>query len=215
MKSIFIFLFVFVSTNSIIMSQNKGFVVGTFVGFYGVHINGETGSFYSSNNGIFWGTGGYSLGLNVKHDISKKAFLAFELRYSKKGSIYEYVSIYGTQAYEYIRLDYLELPFLIGVKLNLKNKYLIAETGFSYARLFSSKMEVDEFNNWNTDDKLNGFKQNDVSWIANLKYPIVKSKKLLLGFRFSYSLVSIHSNYKLYNMDYGVELYYLFNRKVD
>jgi len=75
-------------------------------------------------------------------------------------------------------------------------------------------MLVSDFKRWDVTDKLNNFKENDLSWVANIKYPIIKNEKLLIGFHFSYSLMSIHNYYKLYNMDYGVELYYLFNRNV-
>lgn len=75
-------------------------------------------------------------------------------------------------------------------------------------------MLVSDLNNWNPSSKLNNFKEHDISLVANLKYQIIKSEKLLLGFRFSYSLLSTHSVYKLYNMNYGIELYYLLNRNI-
>jgi len=199
---------------SVTISQNREFIVGGMVGFYGIHIEGDIADMYSDSNGTFWGTGGLSLGLNVKHNFSKSIYGAFEIRYIRKGSLYEFISNVGTQAYESIRLDYIELPLLFGFKINLKKKYLLAETGFAYARLINSRMLVSELNRWDYSEKLNHFKQNDLSWVANIKYPIIKSEKFLLGFRFTYSLLSIHSIYKLYNMDYGVELYYLFNRNV-
>jgi len=74
---------------------------------------------------------------------------------------------------------------------------------------------VSELNEWDVSEKLNNFKQNDFSWLANIKYPVIKSEKLLIGARFSYSLISIHSIYNLHNLDYGIELYYLFNRNVN
>ncbi len=198
-----------------VKSQNHEFIVGALMGFYGIHIEGDVENLYSSSNGTFWGTGGFSAGLNVKRNFSKNIYGAFEIRYIRKGSLYEFISIVGTQAYESIRLDYIEFPLLFGFRINLKKKHLFAETGFAYARLINSKMLVSDFNRWDVSDKLNNFKENDFSWVANLKYPIIKSEKLLLGFRFSYSLISIHNYYKLYNMDYGVEVYYLFNRNVN
>lgn len=184
------------------------------MGFYGIHIEGDVENLYSSSNGTFWGTGGFSGGLNVKRYFSKTIYGAFEIRYSIKGSTYEFVSNVGLSAYETIKLHYIEFPLLFGVKANLKKRYLLFETGLSYAWLVNSKMLVSDFNRWDVTDKLNNFKENDLSWVANLKYPIIKSEKLLIGFRFSYSLFTIHNYYKLYNMDYGVELYYLFNRNV-
>lgn len=185
------------------------------IGFYGIHIEGDVEQLYSSSNGTFWGTGGFSAGLNVKRNFSKSIYGAFEIRYSKKGGLYEFISSYNTQAYESIKLQYIEFPLLFGAKANLKKRYLLLETGLAYARLINAKMEVSDFNRWDVSEKLDNFKENDLSWVANLKYPIIKSEKLLIGFRFSYSLMSIHNYYKLYNMDYGVELYYLFNRNIN
>jgi len=207
-------LFLFVSSIDL-QSQNKEFIVGGMIGFYGIHIEGDVENLYSSSNGTFWGTGGFSAGFNVKRYFSKNIYGAFELRYIRKGGLYEFVSNVGIQAYESIKLDYIEFPLLFGVKANLKKKYLLIETGLAYARLINSKMLVSDFNRWNVTDKLSNFKENDLSWVANIKYPIIKSEKLLIGFRFSYSLFTIHNYYKLYNMDYGVELYYLFNRNVN
>lgn len=182
------------------------------LGFYGIHIEGDVEHLYSSSNGTFWGTGGLSAGLNVKRNFSKSIYGAFEIRYSKKGGLYEFVSSYSTQAYESIKLQYIEFPILFGVNANLKKRYLLLETGLAYARLINAKMLVSDFNRWDVSEILDNFKENDLSWVANIKFPIIKSEKLLIGFRFSYSLMSIHNYYKLYNMDYGVEFYYLFNR---
>jgi len=214
LKSLLISIVITLAANSVAMSQNREFTVGTIIGFNGVHIQGEIKDIYSPSNGKLWGTGGFSFGFNVKREFSKNTYGAFEMRYSRKGSLYEFITICGTRGYESIRLDYIELPILFGLKINLNKKYLFFETGLSYARLINSKMSVNDFNWWDTSSKLNNFKKNDLSWIANLKYPIIKSEKILLGFRFSYSLISIHSEYKLYNMDYGIEIYYLFNKNI-
>jgi len=197
-----------------LLSQNEEFVVIAALGFYGVHIVDEIEEMYSPTNGNISGTGMLSFGLNVKHAFNKSIYGAFGIRYIQKGSIYRFTTSYGTNAFESIRLNYIEIPVVLGFKINLKKKYLLAETGFAYARLVSSKMDVSDLNQWDCSDKLKNFKQNDYSWVANIKYPIIKSKKLLAGFRFSYSLASIHTYYKLRNLDYGLELYYLFNRKV-
>ena len=203
-----------ISLSPRVHSQNQGFTAGAVVGFYGVHINGDISEVYSQANGELWGTGGFSLGFNVKKSFNKSIYGAFELRYSCKGSIFEFVTTYGTIAYEQIRLDYIELPLLVGFKLNLKKKYLFFETGFAYSYLINSQMTVNDLSWWDTSSIENNFKKNELSILANLKYPIIKSEKLLLGLRFSHSLFSIHNNYKLYNLNYGIEIYYFFNKKV-
>jgi len=117
--------------NPDIKSQNREFIVGGMIGFYGIHIEGDVENLYSSSDGTFWGTGGFSAGLNVKRNFSKDISGAFEIRYIRKGGLYEFISNVGTQAYESIRLDYIEFPLLFGVKANLKKKYLLIETGLA------------------------------------------------------------------------------------
>ncbi len=196
-------------------SQNREFIVGSMVGFYGIHIEGGIKEMYSPSNGTISGTGGLSIGFNVKRNFSKNIYGVFDLRYIRKGSIFEFLNPYGMQAFVSIKLDYIEIPLLIGFKINLKKKYLFTESGFAYGKMISSKMLVSEFYGWDPSSKNNNFKENDFSWVGGLKYPLIKSEKLLLGFRFSYSLSSIHSDYKLYNMDYGIEIYYLFNKNLN
>jgi len=193
-------------------SQNSGFIMGSFIGFYGIENKGEVKDLYSPTNGKVWGTGGLSAGLNVKHNLSGKIYGALEIRYIRKGSIYEFISYLGSPESESIRLNYVEIPLSVGLIIKLKKKYLLCETGLAYARLFSSKMVISSLNQWDYSSNLNHFKRNDISYVANVKYPVIKTGKLLLGIRFSYSLLTIHSQYKLHNLDYGVELYYLFNK---
>ncbi len=195
-------------------SQNNEFIVGSMLGFYGIHIEGDIDNIYSPSNGTIWGTGGISFGLNVKRYFSNHIYGALEMRYIRKGNTFEFINPYGLPSFVTIKLDYIEMPLLVGFKINLKKKYLLAETGIVFARMISSKMEVSEFYGWDPAAEMNNFRKNDFSWVANIKYPIIRNEKLLLGFRFSYSLFSIHTTYKLYNMDYGIEIYYLFNRNV-
>jgi len=148
------------------------------LGFYGIHIVGEIEEMYSPTNGSISGTGGLSFGFNVKHYFSKNFYGAFELRYTRKGSIYSFTSSYGSKAFESIQLNYIEIPFLAGFKINLKKKYLLTETGFAYARMFSSSMSVSDLNKWDYSEKLDNFKQDEISWVGNVKYPIIKNEKL-------------------------------------
>lgn len=204
-------LFMIFTLNLSVKSQSREFVAGSILGFYGIEMNGEVKELYSPTNGEVTGTGGLSFGFNVKHHFSKTIYGIIELRYSRKGSIYEFISSYGTQAFESIRLDYIEIPLMVGYKIKVKRKHLFTETGLAFARLIYSKMMLSDLNPWDCSSNMNNFKQNDYSFVAMVKYPVIKSEKLLVGFRFSHSLVSIHSFYKLYNMDYGIEVYYLFN----
>jgi len=133
--------------------------MGAMIGFYGIHIEGDVAHLYSSSNGTFWGTGGLSAGLNVKRNFSKNIYGAFEIRYIRKGGLYEFISNIGLQAYETIKLQYIEFPIIFGFKANLKIKYLLVETGLAYARLINSKMMVSDFIRWDVTDKLNNFQR--------------------------------------------------------
>jgi len=210
----FILLFPFLVMTSIVSAQNKEFIMGSVIGFYGIENTGDINDMYSQTNGNISGTGGLSAGLNVKHDLSKTIYAALEIRYIRKGSIKTIITSYGSRSWEHIKLDYIEIPFLTGLKISTKKKPLFIETGFAFARLFSPKVSVSLLNPWDSSTEQAHFKKNDISWVAGLKYPINKSRKLLIGLRFSHSLFTIHSFYKLYNMDYGVEFYYLFNKNL-
>lgn len=196
---------------SLVSAQNKEFIMGSVIGFYGIENTGDIKDMYSQANGNISGTGGLSAGLNVKHDVSKNMYAALEMRYIRKGSIKTIITSTGSRSWEAIKLDYIEIPFSTGLKINTKKKPMFIETGFAFARLFSPKISVSPLNPWDASTEQAHFKKNDISWLANFKYPINKSEKLLIGLRFSHSLFTIHSLCKLYNMDYGVEFYYLFN----
>ena len=206
-----LFLLFFLATPPV-KSQNKAFIAGAFIGFYGIEIKGQIKDMYSP--GKISGKGGFSFGFNVKRDFSKKFYGALEMRYIQKGSINTIITYAGSQSWEAIHLGYIEVPLSVGLKIKLKKKQLYFESGLAYARMIISKMMLSPSNYWDCSAKINNFKRNDISWVAALKYPILKNEKLVLGLRYSYSLFTIHSLYKLYNMDYGIELYYLFNRNV-
>jgi len=213
-KTYFCMVILLFSVNTAVISQNKDFVMGAFMGFYGIENRGDIKDMYSNINGNISGTGGLSFGINVKHDFSKNIFGALELRYIRKGSIKTILTSTGSRSWESIRLDYIEAPLLAGIKINTKKKPYFIETGFAYARLFKARVLVSELNEWNTSFEEKNFRKNDISWVASLKHPVNKSQKLVIGLRFSHSLFSIQSLCKLYNMDYGIEFYYLFNENL-
>jgi hypothetical protein len=213
LKPYFLIMIFLLTLTSIGKSQDRKFIAGALIGFYGIELKGDVKDLYAPTNGHYSGTGGLSAGLNVKYDFSKNFYGALEIRYIRKGSIYEFISSYGTQAFESVKLNYFEIPLSIGLKIKLKRKQMFTETGLAYARMFSLKMDLSKWNVWDYSAKLNSFKRSDLSWVANIKYPVIKNERLLLGLRFSYSILSIHSVYQLRNMDYGVEIYYLINKK--
>ena len=192
------------------MSQ-KGFSAGPLIGLNGIHIEGNNEVLYNTTDGTIWGTGGYSYGVFVSRDFKKHMYWEMQLIYIQKGSIYDFINTYGRQDFEIIRINYIELPLLVGYKLNLRRKTLYVETGLALAKLLNKNKFISEYSEGLDRSLLEEFNDFDISWIAKAKLPLNKKETLFAGVRFSYSILTIHSVYKLYNMVYGIELNYTFN----
>jgi hypothetical protein len=194
--------------------QPRNFIGGMFFCANGVQIEGGNSSnyWYNSNGSIFGG-GGLSTGLSVKHYLKNWYYFNIDLRYIQKGSLFTYFDQNTSQYTEFLRLNYMEIPISFGYQLNTKKTKYFIESGFAYAKLFSSKGNINEFVNRYGNINAEYFKDYDISWFSSLKTPVNrKSKKnLLLGLRFSYSLFTIHEYYDLKNMVYGLQLDYIFN----
>ncbi|MCK5169564.1 MAG: outer membrane beta-barrel protein [Bacteroidales bacterium] len=208
-------LFAFSKPSQLNAQQHK-FIGGVLVSIDGIGLVGESGQFWnSSNEKEGGGHGGISAGIFVKREFTRKLYSILELRYIHKGSIYEYVNQDGLQSFENLYLNYMELPVLIGYRLEPQKRTFYFETGIAFAKLISSRIEADEnyllnkIENPDTKD----FKNIDISWIGSLKYPLIKKWKnnCLLGIRISCSILTIHKNYKIYNLNYGILFNYIFN----
>jgi len=199
---------VFIFISSLLFAQNKGFDAGIFLGFNGIHIEGQNEVLYNSTDGTIWGSGGISAGLSVKRNLSKSFYWAFNLQYIRKGSIYEFVNNYGRPDFEVIKLDYAELPILLGYRIRLSKRFLYFEAGASVAKLLNSKKLISEYNYGQDISLFDRFKNYDYSALAELKISTNRKEKFIIGVRIERSFLSIHKVYKLYNFDYGVELSY-------
>lgn len=64
-----------------------------------------------------------------------------------------------------------------------------------------------------TTPSISRLKNNDLIWIGSVKLPVIKKweQHFLTGITVSRSILSIHKDYKLYNVEYGIALNYLFN----
>ena len=169
--------------------------------------------YWNSSNGTIWGGGGVSAGLFVKREFSEKLYSTLELRYSNKGSVYEFASQFGTKSLENLFLNYAEIPVLFGYKIEGNKKTYYFETGLAFAKMISSNLHSIELLNRTGTPNAEEFKSEDVSWVGSLKFPLTNKwkEKFLFGLRVSHSIVPIHKYYKIYHFDYGVELNYLFN----
>ncbi len=209
---LFLILISFSISNS--FSQQNEFIAAIFFNANGIEIKGDNEIFWQSSRGKIWGGGGLSCGANVKRYITKNNYINLELRYIQKGSVYEYLNLFGTINLDMIRLNYLEVPILCGHKFYINEREYFIETGLGYARHFSSISEISEFGSRNYSPDAKYFKNHDLSWLSSFKFPLNRQGKqnLLFGLRFSYSLLSIHNNYNLRNLVYGIQFDYVFNK---
>lgn len=195
---------------TIVVAQKKGFDASIFLGFNGIHIEGDNEVLYNSNNGTIWGTGGLSAGLEIKREFSKKFYWKFDLRYIRKGSIYEFNNSLGVQDFESIKLDYAELPVLVGYRYYIGKRYLYLEIGAAVGKLLNSKKLVSDYSYGKDISLFDQFKDYDYSVLGTVNFSVNRKEKMLLGLRVARSFLSIHEVYKLYNFDYGIELSYHF-----
>ncbi|MFA6401915.1 MAG: outer membrane beta-barrel protein [Salinivirgaceae bacterium] len=194
-------------------AQHDRFIGGALFSLNGIGLLGETGPFWDSpktKEGA--GHGGISAGLFVKREFTQKIYAAFELRYSSKGSIYQYQNQYGSQQFESLYLDYLELPLLFGYKMKTEKRTYFLETGVAFARLMASKVEFNEEFYRTGTPTTSGFKKSDFIWIGSVKFSPVKKWKehFLMGVSVSTSIIPINEYYKIYNLEYGLEFNYAF-----
>lgn len=202
--------------SSYVQAQDHVFRPGVILNFNGIHIEGENSAFWQSGEGKIWGTGGISFGGFVTYDRYNKVIGTLELRYIRKGGLYEFINDWGQREFESLKLIYIEMPVLLGFKFNSKKVSYQIETGIGMARLLNSQMIYDELSERFETPHVADFKKYDLSWIVDIKFNINKSNTLLLGARFEYSILSIHKSYNLRNMTYGIELdYLLFNKKLN
>lgn len=192
------------------LAQKKEFNVGLFLGFNGIHIEGDNEVLYNSSNGTIWGTGGLSAGLTVKRSFTDNFYWSFDLRYIRKGSIYEFTNIQGIRDFESIKLDYAELPVHILYKTYIGKRYLFIELGAAVAKLLNSQKLVSDYSYGQDISLFDQFRDYDYSVLGAIKFSVNRKEKTLIGLRVARSVRSIHHIYKLYNFDYGIELSYFF-----
>lgn len=196
-------------------AQSQRFTGGAFFNVNGIEFQGEEAEFWDEpTTKNIGGTLGMSAGLFVKRELPGNLSASMELRYIRKGSIYGFVSQYGTQAFETMYLSYAEVPLLVGYKFNTRYRTFYLESGPAIATLFSSSFEYNHLVNITGAEGVNDFRKIDVSWIAGLKFPVISkwSRHFMFGFRVSHSIIPIHSYYRIYNFDYGAEVIYVFNQ---
>ena len=209
MRAFFILLFIFLFTS--VLAQNTNFVGGVFINANGVHFEGDNQIFWRTPSGKVTGGGGLSAGIYVKRHLSEKIYFGLELRYIQKGSVFEYGNLFQTRSVETMRINYAEIPVSVGYTFKTNKKDYFFETGLAYGKQISANLYLNKFTSENDISNIDQFKENDLSWVGSLKFPINEKRKnnLLFGIRTSYSLKSIHRYYNLRNWVYGVQVDYL------
>lgn len=202
----------FMSLN-VAQSQVGEFTAGVFVNTNGMQIEGDNEILWQSSDGKVWGGGGLSAGANVHTFLNKKHYLVFELRYVQKGSVYEMINDFGMPSLDLLRLNYVETPVMFGFVSNKRKKQYRFELGLAYAKMFKSKLKIQNFAKQTLNSNADYFKDYDLSLVGQLKLPVFekKLKQLTFGVRCSYSLVLVHDYYKLKHFIYGLQLDYTFN----
>ena len=202
------FIIVFISITIFSFAQKKNFNASIFLGFNGIHIEGDNEVLYNSTNGTIWGTGGITGGISVKRNFTNSLYWTFDLRYIRKGSIYEFTNIQGVQDFESIKLYYAELPVLIGYTSNTRKYNIYLELGASVAKLMNSEKLISDFSYGQDISLFDQFRDYDYSILGAAKLSLRKHPRFLYGIRVSRSVRSIHNVYQLYNFDYGLEFSY-------
>lgn len=187
---------------------SQSFSSSFFFNANGIQIQGQDVAYWSGGGGEVWGTGGLSVGGSVKRSFSDHIYIALEIRYIRKGSIYEFLTESGVVAYETLKLNYFEVPVLFGYRFRPHGKYRIVESGIAVSRLFSSRLAINDLTQRKGTPAIYDFKDWDFSWVGTMKFPLNRRKKdnLLFGIRVEHSFVSIHNQYRLYNFVYGLQL---------
>lgn len=214
-RQLFILLMLCSVTGNIkLFAQKITFDGGLIAGVYGIDITGDKERFWDydyEKSGI----PGVSAGAFARINASPTIYGLLELRYSQKGTTYGYINQFYTQSFETIRFEYIEIPILIGTHSTYhssnKSFDFALETGLAFSKLFTSKIKYAEIAGRPNHASLLGFKDYDISWIGQVKFPYFfgSNNKLLFGVRVERSLLSIHENFKLYNFTYGFEVNYL------
>ena len=194
-------------------AQQDRFIGGVLLNFNGIEFKGNTTQFWNGPSSEISGTLGFSAGLFVNRELSKSIYTKLEIRYIEKGSIYEFTSQYGSEAFQSVSLKYVEIPLLLGYKIKPFKKTYYLECGFGFAKLISSGVEENNSTPRIGTPTATEFKLNDISWIVSYKFPLIKKwdEKCLFGLRVSRSITTINKYINISNFDYGIEVVYLFN----
>lgn len=129
---------------------------------------------------------GLHFGLSVENRIKEKWYYVIGLNYAQKGSRKIPNPDNPYDRFYILRLNYIEVPFLVG--LQLKKKYLL-ELGMGLGYLINSKEDVD---GTGFIDPIPPFKNYDFFYRSGVGYLL--SDRFIIKFNHSYSIVPIRNH---------------------
>lgn len=170
-------------------------------------------------NGTILNTG---FGASLKTRITPNNYLKTELSFIQKGSWYSF------NHRETIRLNYVEIPLLWSHSWSHRfykgKQTFFFETGLAFSMLILSSRKIRIYAEQSKIPDAQNFKNIDIPWITSIKTTLNSKGKnnLLLGFRFSYSPLSIHKDFEtqkiwkfqddgMHHITFGIQLDYVFN----
>ena len=155
----------------------------------GVNVSQIDGDLYTGFNKI-----GFRGGVESAIYLNKRLDIVLGLLYVQKGSKTDTNVTFASDVppNTEIRLDYMEVPFLLSVKFGKedRNGYTL-ETGFSYARLINSQLNVTEFpDKVSYSDLIDNLNSNEFNVI--FKFDFEFSKRFKIGFLTEFQLNKLY-----------------------
>jgi len=215
----FLFILIIFNYFQIHAQKKRGFELGIVLNINGFGINGKDKNiFIVDTNRKNTGAGyGISYGPFICIDFTPKYYGIIEIKYTQKGSFYTH-KWYNLSSREGIILNYIEIPFVYGIKSGNVLFNQAYEIGFSYSKLLSTKLKYKELPKGLNGSTISDIKNYDISFLIGIKSPLNflwkdKNKKIrhhfLINTRISNSILSIHKKYKLYNFVLYTGIIYL------
>lgn len=178
---IIIFILLFFST-SVSLAQNKGFQGGLLIGAVASQVDGDKLEGYHK--------AGFQGGLYMTNKLNKNFGFTIEMKYIQKGSRTTSAPADTINAvperYYKLRLNYIEVPFLLN--FYLKKKFML-ETGMGFGYMFRSREDPDGYGFTIPDVP---FKRFDLPFYFGVAY--FPWENFHIDFRYSYSTVAIRNH---------------------
>ena len=192
----FLFLLLFIISSSSLSGQNRKrkkritnrFNASLIMGMNLSQINGDNSTGFDKI-GLYGGVRGSVI-------LSHRAQLNVELLYSQKGSRIERRNIITgniKEGDEFIKVDYMEVPFLLKLFTKKDDTGFYVELGGAYARLFRQRIEQKTLNPFRGDidfsKKVDTFNTNEFSLLAGLGFDFAKHYSL--GMRYAFGVTDL------------------------